>query len=83
MAYLLIYDLDGASGVRRKIHSYLRQNAEMVQHSVWRFRNYAVLLEAAEQVLAVDGKVLAFVDSDRILLDEKDVGKLLGGVGAE
>lgn len=80
MAYLLIYDLDGQSSVRRRMNRYLQRNAKMVQHSVWRFQNYATLLAAAERVLAADGKVLAFVESDRILVEQKEVRQLLSNV---
>ena len=77
MAYLLIYDLDSRSNARRKMNRYLRQNAQMVQHSVWRFRDFSALRAAAERVLAAKGKVMAFVESDRILLTPKEVRQFL------
>jgi len=57
----------------------------MVQQSVWRFRDYGALLAAAERVLAADGKVLAFVESDRILIGAKDIRQFLRGafIGAK
>ena len=80
MAYLLISDLNGRSNARRKMNRYLRRNAQMVQHSVWRFQDYRVLLAVAERVLAEGGKVLAFVESDRIPMDLKEVRQFLHGV---
>ena len=52
----------------------------MVQHSVWRFQDYRVLLAVAERVLAEGGKVLAFVESDRIPMGLKEVRQFLHGV---
>jgi len=77
MAYLLIYDLDGRSNARRKMNRYLKRNAQLVQHSVWRFRDMAALQAAAERVLSAKGKVLAFVESDRIILTSREVRHLL------
>ncbi len=77
MAYLLIYDLNGRSDARRKMNRYLKRNAQLVQHSVWRFRDLAALRAAAERVLAAKGKVLAFIESDRILLTSEEVRHLL------
>ncbi len=77
MAYLLVYDLDGRSDARRKMNHYLKCNAQLVQHSVWRFQDLAALLAAAECVLAAKGKVLAFIESDRILLTSGEVRHLL------
>ena len=77
MTYLLIYDLNGQSKARRKINRHLKRNAQLVQHSVWRFRDLGALREAAERVLAEEGKVLAFVESDRILLTSREVRYLL------
>ena len=62
------------------MNRYLRRNAQMVQHSVWRFRDYMALLAVAERVLADGGKVLAFVESDRIPMDLKEVRQFLHGV---
>ena len=80
MAYLLIYDLDSRSNVRRRMNRYLKRNAQMLQHSVWRFRDLGALRAAAERVLAANGKVLAFVESDRIPLRAKEVRELLHGL---
>ena len=77
MAYLLVYDLDGRSKARQKMNRYLRRNAQLVQHSVWRFQDLAALRDAAERVLTANGKVLAFVESDRILLTSREVRQLL------
>ncbi len=77
MAYLLIYDLNGRSTARRKMNRYLKRNAQLVQHSVWRFRDLAALRAAVERVLAANGKVLAFIESDRILLTSGEVKHLL------
>ncbi len=59
------------------MNRYLRRNAQMVQHSVWRFRDLTALRAAAERVLAAKGKVLAFIESDRILLTSGEVKHLL------
>lgn len=80
MAYLLVYDLNGRSKARRRMNHYLERNAQLVQHSVWRFRDLAALRAAAERVLTAEGKVLAFVESDRILLTSREVRRLLPGV---
>lgn len=40
----------------------------------------AALRAAAERVLTAEGKVLAFVESDRILLTSREVRRLLPGV---
>ncbi|MDI6643138.1 MAG: CRISPR-associated endonuclease Cas2 [Candidatus Hodarchaeaceae archaeon] len=77
MAYLLIYDLDGRSNGRRKINRYLNRNAQMVQHSVWRFQDLIALSYAAKQVRAAGGKVLAFSESDRILLTLREIRQFL------
>lgn len=80
MAYLLVYDLDGRSKARQRMNRYLKRNAQLVQHSVWRFQDLAALRAAAERVLTVKGKVLAFIESDRILLRSREVRRLLHGV---
>ena len=80
MAYLLVYDLDGRSKARQRMNRYLKRNAQLVQHSVWRFQDLAALRAAAERVLTVTGKVLAFIESDRILLRSREVRRLLHGV---
>lgn len=77
MVYLLIYDLDGQSKAKQSMNRYLKYNAQLVQHSVWRFRDLAALRAAAERVLTAKGKVLAFVESDRILLTSREVRRLL------
>lgn len=80
MAYLLVYDLDGRSKARRRMNRYLKRNARLVQHSVWRFQDLAALRAAAERVLTAKGKVLAFIESDRILLTSREVRRLLPDV---
>jgi CRISPR-associated endonuclease Cas2 len=77
MAYLLIYDLNDRSADRRKISRYLQRKAEMVQHSVWRFRNYEEMRVVAERVLEAGGKVLAFFESDRILFELREIRQFL------
>jgi CRISPR/Cas system-associated endoribonuclease Cas2 len=77
MAYLLIYDLNGRSNARRKMNRYLQRNAQMVQHSVWRFRDYGAMRVAAERVLSAGGKVLAFFESDRILFELREIRQFL------
>ena len=77
MTYLLIYDLNGQSKARRKINRHLKRNAQLVQHSVWRFRDLAALWAAAERVFAAKGKALAFIESDRISLTSREVKQLL------
>ncbi len=83
MAYIFIFDLDGASEWRRRVNRYLRQNAELVQHSVWRFQNFGRMLHAAERVFAAGGKAMAFVESDRVLLRKKDVQQFLSEARGE
>ena len=80
MAYLLVFDLDGGSNIRRRVNRYLQREAQMVQHSVWRFRDICALQKAAEFILAADGRALAFVESDRILLERREVRRVLEGV---
>jgi CRISPR/Cas system-associated endoribonuclease Cas2 len=80
MAYLLILDLDGASGERRKVNRFLRRNAQVVQNSVWRFRSYGELLAAAERVTKAGGRVLAFLESDRIIIGPNEVREFLNGL---
>ena len=62
------------------MNRYLKRNAQLVQHSVWRFQDLVALRAAAERVLTAKGKVLAFVESDRILLAPREVRRLLPGV---
>jgi CRISPR/Cas system-associated endoribonuclease Cas2 len=80
MAYLLICDLNGRGDKRRKMNRYLRKNARMVQHSVWRFRDYEALRAVAERILEEGGRVLAFVESDRIPFELVEVRRFLRGV---
>lgn len=49
----------------------------MVQHSVWRFRNYGAMRVTAERVLAAGGKVLAFFESDRIPFELREIRQFL------
>ncbi len=42
----------------------------------------AALRAAAERVLTEKGKVLAFIESDRILLTSREVRRLLPGVSS-
>ncbi len=79
MGYLLIFDLKGNGAGRKRLSRHLRRAARRVQHSVWRFRDYGALRAAAECVLASGGKVLAFVESDRIPMDLKEVRQFLHG----
>ncbi len=80
MAYLLIFDLDGRSTIRRKVNRYLRREARMVQHSVWKFQDIRALQKAAEFILAAGGRALAFVESDRIFLARSEVKRFLEDV---
>jgi len=80
MAYLLIFDLDGRSTIRRKVNRYLRREAWMVQHSVWKFQDIRALQKAAEFILAAGGRALAFVESDRIFLARSEVKRFLEDV---
>lgn len=77
--YLLICDVGGRNSARQRVCRYLRRNAQMLQRSVWRFRDFSTLKEAAELVIAANGKVLAFVESDRIPIRSKEIGELLRG----
>lgn len=77
MAYLLIYDLNGRSTERGKISRYLRKHAEAVQRSVWRFKNYEKMSTAVEHILAMGGKVLVFIESDRIVFDAQEIRRFL------
>jgi len=70
MAYLLIFDLRGGSTAhRRRVNRYLTRVARRVQQSVWEFRSMAALKTAAELVAAGGGRAIAFMKSDRLLLD--------------
>jgi hypothetical protein len=80
VAYLLIFDLDGRSNIRRKVNRYLQREARMVQHSVWRFQDIRALHRAAEFIFAAGGRALAFVESDRIFLARSEVKQFLEGV---
>ncbi len=80
MAYLLIYDLDGRSRARRRLFRYLKRNAELVQHSVWRFSDLTALRRAAGLVMTARGKVLAFSEDDRILLAPTEVKRFLSSL---
>ncbi len=62
------------------MNRYLKRNAQLVQNSVWRFQDLVALRAAAELVLTAKGKVLAFIESDRIILTSREVQRLLPDV---
>ena len=76
--YLLIFDLDdGGSSKCQSLDRHLSRKAQRVQPSIWRFRNFRELERAAELVAEAGGQAMAFMESDRILLDRSEVRKVL------
>ena len=76
--YLLIFDLDdGGPSKRQSLDRHLSQKAQRVQSSIWRFRNFRELERAAGLVAEAGGQAMAFMESDRILLNRSDARKVL------
>ena len=73
--YLLIVDRDDGEKAREPVNPF--EDGEMIQPLVWRFRNFRSLTRAAEIVTSGGGKVLAFVESDRIILSRSDARGVL------
>ena len=73
--YLLIFD--GKISGRDRVVNYLEREAQRIQPSVWRFRDFRALSRAAELVSSTGGQVMAFMESDRILLIPSDVRREL------
>lgn len=78
MTYLLIFDLRGGNtSSRRRVNKHLRRVARRVQQSVWEFREMRALRGAAELITSVGGRTIAFMKSDRLLLDVSEVRQTL------
>ena len=78
MTYLLIFDLRGGSTARRRrVNRHLAGVARRVQQSVWEFKDMRTLRGAAELVAEAGGRTIAFMKSDRLLLDVSQVRQVL------
>jgi CRISPR/Cas system-associated endoribonuclease Cas2 len=78
MTYLLIFDLGGGNTARRRrVNRYLARTARRVQQSVWEFDDLRALEAAAKLVAEAGGRTIAFVKSDRLLLDVSEVRQSL------
>jgi CRISPR/Cas system-associated endoribonuclease Cas2 len=76
--YLLIFDLkDGSTAQRRRVNRFLESTARRVQQSVWEFVDMRALETAVKLVADAGGRSIAFVKSDRILLDMSQVRQAL------
>jgi hypothetical protein len=73
MKYLLIFDLRGNGAGRRRVNRYLQRVACRYQRSVWKFEDMHSLVRASGLVKDAGGKVMAFVESDQILLDKFEI----------
>jgi len=78
MVYLLIFDLKGGNTAqRRRVNRYLVSTAHRVQQSAWEFNDMRTLETAAKLVAEAGGRTIAFVKSDRLLLDMSEVRHVL------
>jgi len=78
MTYLLVFDLKGGNTARRRrINRYLARTAHKVQQSAWEFDDMRTLETAAKLVAGAGGRTIAFVKSDRLLLDVSEVRQSL------
>jgi CRISPR/Cas system-associated endoribonuclease Cas2 len=78
MVYLLIFDLKGGNTAqRRRVNRYLVSTARRVQQSAWEFNDMRTLETAAKLVAEAGGRTIAFVKSDRLLLDMSEVRQAL------
>jgi CRISPR/Cas system-associated endoribonuclease Cas2 len=76
--YLLIFDLKGGSTAqRRRVNRFLVRTAHRVQQSAWEFDNMRALETAVKLVTEAGGRSIAFVKSDRLLLDMSEVRQVL------
>jgi hypothetical protein len=76
--YLLIFDLKGGNTAqRRRVNRYLVGTARRVQQSAWEFDDMRALETAAKLVAEAGGRTIAFVKSDRLLLDMSEVRQAL------
>jgi len=78
MTYLLVFDLRGGNTARRRrVNRYLARTAHRVQQSAWEFDDLPALETAAKLVAEAGGRTIAFVKSDRLLLDVSEVRQTL------
>lgn len=77
MRYLLIFDVRGNGAGRRRVNRYLERAARMIQHSVWEFEDFSSLARAARLVKSAGGKAIAFMGSDRLLLNTSELRRHL------
>jgi len=78
MVYVLIFDLKGGNTAqRRRVNRYLVSTARRVQQSAWEFNDMRALETAAKLVAEAGGRTIAFVKSDRLLLDMSEVRQAL------
>ena len=78
MTYLLIFDLRGGNTPsRRRVNRHLMRVACRVQQSVWEFKDMRALRDAVELITSVGGRTIAFIKSDRLLLDVSEVRQVL------
>jgi len=78
MVYLLIFDLKGGNTAqRRRVNRYLVSKARRIQQSAWEFNDMRALETAAKLVAEAGGRTIAFVKSDRLLLDMSEVRQAL------
>lgn len=76
--YLIIFDLKGGSTAqRRRVNRFLVRTARRVQQSAWEFDDMRALETAAKLVAGAGGQSIAFVKSDRLLLDMSQVRQVL------
>jgi len=78
MVFLLIFDLRGGNTAqRRRVNRYLARTARRFQQSAWEFDNIRPLETAAKLVVEAGGWTIAFVKSDRLLLNMSEVRQTL------
>jgi len=76
--YLLIFDLKGGSTAqRRRVNRFLVKTARRVQQSAWEFDDMRALETTVKLVADAGGRSIAFVKSDRLLLDMSQVRQAL------
>lgn len=76
--YLLIFDLKGGSTAqRRRVNRFLVRTAHRVQQSAWELDNMRALETAVKLVTEAGGRSIAFVKSDRLILDMSEVRQAL------
>jgi len=78
MTYLLVFDLKGGNTARRRrVNRYLARTARRIQQSAWEFDDLPALETAAKLVAGAGGRTIAFVKSDRLLLEVSEVRQTL------